>query len=100
MTIYVCKLQTNSLSVNNRNKNSANDLACWIIMYYRFFTTDIPFGWVNLKETGPFKTKVEMGECENWSSRQRMIGTDWTDLAQDMNKLHALVKTVINLPVP
>lgn len=32
------------------------------------------FWWVNLKETGPFKTKVEMGECENWSSRQRMIG--------------------------
>jgi len=36
--------------------------------------------WVNRKETGPFKTKVEMGECENWSSRQRMIGhrQDWS----------------------
>ena len=32
------------------------------------------FWWVNLKETGFFKTKVEMGECGYWSSRSRMIG--------------------------
>jgi hypothetical protein len=43
------------------------------------------FWWVNRKEIGPFKTKVEMGECENWSSRQRMIShrLDWSGSGYD-----------------